>query len=560
MSDINMTEPEFIPFTIDEDDWLPQKRRRQTKDQALYGVFNREESDEETYDKPVQFTSAHRPDKAPRDHHSAHSQPTKPADLEKMYGVGLKLMQMKGFQVGKGIGKHGQGRVDPVEVARRGRKEGLSFAKPESAAAVKPQVLKTPSWAQPKSELIRPGRSIQEVREDLQEMLVSQPGVLTSITDMRSGAPVKIVDFSQLSAPQYKTQLRAAESQELLQLERRVQTDKDTLLALEYEEKQLQLTIDKTQQLLVSQASALDYLDSFLEADLDALALVQTLRTFEHNWLSLAETFGLREKYALSLGTAAFKRLWRGWRFEEEPLRGLKAAKEWTNWLTATSAWLFEPWQVQAMLFISTRWSPRQERGELIDNLALWKGLLPKDVWDAVSTEVKGKLQRELESWEPRTARVPLHTWVHPWLSLLDLSDLWGLLVPKLAKVLANWHPADPSAKAFLSPWKDVLGSYWVSLLKRHILPKLVQVLHELPLDSAECEMVDWVLAWLDMFPVDELTSVLLSEFYPRWRRHLKALMSQPSFDLDAMESWYSEWQRRIPVVDLSKVFSELGL
>jgi len=559
-----MSEPEFIPFNIDEADLLPYKRRHQTKEEALYGVFGQEASDEESYDKPVKFAFGQRRDREIRENLQSHkpdqSTQMKPENLQKLYGKGLKLMQMKGFEVGKGIGKNLQGRVEPVEIERRNKKQGLSFTKPENISS-KPTKLATPSWAKKKTELIiEPKRSIQEVRDDLQEMIISQPSVLTSITDMRSGKPVKVVDFSMLNDPQNPDQVREAEAQELMQMERKCQTDKDTLVALEYEEQMLQESIEKSSSLLLQQEAALDYLEDLNWFDLDATELLVILKTFEFNWPVIADDFRLRDKYALKLGKEAFSRLWKGWRFEEEPLRGFQASKLWTEWLSNIASSIFEPWVVQVVLFISARWNPLRKLGELDNDLKQWKSILPLTIWSSVESAIQGKLQRELEAWDPRKAKVSLHIWIHPWLSLVDLSELWQILVPKLGNVLTHWHPADPSAYKFLKPWAHVLGTYWESLLKRHILPKLVQVLHECPLDSAECEMLDYVFIWLDIFPSGVLFSAFQSEFYPRWYTHLKSKLIETDYDLASVETWYTAWQQRVPILDLSRVFVELGM
>lgn len=554
---------EFIPFTVDDEDFLPLKRHRQSKDEALYGVFNSHESAEEDYDKPVKFAFGQKKDREIGEEHKSQTEPRqkplKVEDYEKLYGKGLKFMQKKGFQLGNGIGKNGQGRIEPVEISRRGKKEGLSFSRPENTAPV-PAKLEPPKWSKRPSELIKPKQSIQEVREDLQEKLYTQPGVLSSIIDMRSGVPTKIVDFTKLNDPHDSYQTRDSEAQELIQMERKIQTDKDTLVALEYEEKQLELSIAKSQSILLGQVEAIEYLSNIETARLDVIELLDMLKTFEHNWPLIAEDYGLRDRFALVLGADAFKRLWSDWRFEEDPMRGFQAAKLWTGWLQTLSAVLFEPWQVQVVLYISTRWNPKRELGELDSNLKLWQQILPTSIWEVVGDAILHKLQSELEAWDPRTSRLALHIWIHPWLALLDLSELWQNLVPKLGKVLTNWHPADPSAHKFLKPWAYVLGAHWENLLKRSILPKLVQVLHEVPLETAESEMLDYVLMWLDIFPSQTLLSAIMLEFYPRWRSYLKLKLIETNYDLDAVQVWYSAWQQRLPILDLSRVFTELGL
>ena len=53
---------------------------------------------------------------------------------------------------------------------------------------------------------------------------------------------------------------------------------------------------------------------------------------------------------------------------------------------------------------------------------------------------------------------MPLHAWLHPWLPMLQtrLQDLHPGIRFKLATALQQWHPADQSAMALLSPWHHV--------------------------------------------------------------------------------------------------------
>ena len=68
------------------------------------------------------------------------------------------------------------------------------------------------------------------------------------------------------------------------------------------------------------------------------------------------------------------------------------------------------------------------------------------------------QLWQAVEAWEPRRETVPLHAWLHPWLPMLQarLQDLHPGIRFKLATALQQWHPADQSAMALLSPWHHV--------------------------------------------------------------------------------------------------------
>lgn len=82
----------------------------------------------------------------------------------------------------------------------------------------------------------------------------------------------------------------------------------------------------------------------------------------------------------------------------------------------------------------------------------------------------------EVESWNPLTDTVPIHSWIHPWLPLMQarLEPLYSPIRNKLANALQKWHPSDSSAKLILQPWKDVFtpGS-WEAFMVKNIVPKL---------------------------------------------------------------------------------------
>lgn len=100
----------------------------------------------------------------------------------------------------------------------------------------------------------------------------------------------------------------------------------------------------------------------------------------------------------------------------------------------------------------------------------------------------------QVESWNPLTDTVPIHSWVHPWLPLMQarLEPLYSPIRSKLASALQKWHPSDSSAKLILQPWKDVFtpGS-WEAFMVKNIVPKLGKEPGK-PTRSTETSSVDF--------------------------------------------------------------------
>ncbi|PIO26301.1 hypothetical protein AB205_0129330 [Aquarana catesbeiana] len=113
----------------------------------------------------------------------------------------------------------------------------------------------------------------------------------------------------------------------------------------------------------------------------------------------------------------------------------------------------------------------------MVDFLDSWVHLLPVWILDNILDQlIFPKLQKEVENWNPLTDTVPIHSWIHPWLPLMQsrLEPLFSPIRNKLASALQKWHPSDSSAKLILQPWKDVFtpGS-WDAFMVKNIVPKL---------------------------------------------------------------------------------------
>ena len=116
--------------------------------------------------------------------------------------------------------------------------------------------------------------------------------------------------------------------------------------------------------------------------------------------------------------------------------------------------------------------------------------VLPKWISDNILDHlIFPVLHREVESWNPLTDSVPIHSWLHPWLPLMHdrLEPLYQSIRTKLAKALESWQPSDSSAKSVLSPWRRVFKQgTWDGFMNKYIVPKLVTTMQQFVIDPRQ--------------------------------------------------------------------------
>lgn len=162
-----------------------------------------------------------------------------------------------------------------------------------------------------------------------------------------------------------------------------------------------------------------------------------------------------------------------------------------------------------------------------------------------------------MDNWNPLTDTVPIHSWIHPWLPLLQsrLEPLYPPIRSKLSNALQRWHPSDTSARLILQPWKDVFTpGAWEAFMVKNIIPKLgtyffvisigmkyiyffqsrpfsftccdisffpplALCLEELVINPHQQQMepFNWVMDWEGMLSPSSLVSLLDKNFFPKW-------------------------------------------
>ena len=132
---------------------------------------------------------------------------------------------------------------------------------------------------------------------------------------------------------------------------------------------------------------------------------------------------------------------------------------------------------------VANEWDPRYPE-PLLQFWDAWvdsRILGDSSIVDQIKTQLLlPKMNETVVKWDPLRETIPIHTWIHPWLTILKdiLQPLYIPIRQKLMNALQHWHPSDGSAQAILSPWHNVFDEpSWDQVMARCIVPKLLYVM-----------------------------------------------------------------------------------
>jgi len=253
------------------------------------------------------------------------------------------------------------------------------------------------------------------------------------------------------------------------------------------------------------------------------------------------------------------------WNPLEEPMRGVETMQKWHGILAEQEGQysheqgfmgpyeklVWEVWMPIMRKTVSNTWEPRSSDA-LIEVLETWMPLLPPWILSNVLDQlILPRIQTEVNSWNPLTDTIPIHSWLHPWLPLMGdrLDVLWDPIRHKLASALNNWHPSDPSAKLILTPWLEVWSRPSTDgFLIKNIVPKLSLAMGEFIINPQQqhLDTWNWFMMWMNVCPLSSMVAVLQKHFFPKWHRVLHTwLSSSPNYT--EVTKWYTGWKQMMP-------------
>ncbi|XP_008334939.1 tuftelin-interacting protein 11 [Cynoglossus semilaevis] len=352
---------------------------------------------------------------------------------------------------------------------------------------------------------------------------------------------------------------------DILQSARRLEHEKDIVVSLSHESEALQKRLDAEQEAIQRMEAVLALVDRFPSDDVapgegptlqECAQIFETLQTDfyeEYKMMGLADL-------AVAVVHPLLKQKLCSW----DPLKDnsyfLEDVGQWRAILESRDLHSSAPdsnmdpyhrllWEVWIPVIrpCVLGWQPRIV-GPMVDCLEMWAPLLPVWIRDHLLEQlILPRLQREVETWNPLTDTVPIHSWIHPWLPLLQsrLEPLYPPIRSKLSNALQRWHPSDSSARLILQPWKDVFTpGAWEAFMVKNIIPKLALCLEELVINPHQQQMepFHWVMDWEGMLSPSSLVSLLDKNFFPKWLQVLCSWLSNnPNYE--EITKWYLGWK-----------------
>lgn len=410
-------------------------------------------------------------------------------------GFGMKMLEKFGWDKGSGLGKNGQGIVDPIEVNVRPKNMGLGFNKyrPKEAAlsVMQESTLEDePTCSIERKEklwLEQDGRSRKRKKEYVteEELVVAKKqerglNVVEKVLDMRGPQVRVLTSLKNLNAneenlndtpmPELRRNLRKNVDLAELDVQKRdwdLRYEKQTVIDLREEKQKLRDDVAR-------QKEEVDRLDQIV-TELDRLENeghlgLLTLESLAYSFGELQKVF-LEEYKLFSLSKVAcffayplFHKLFQGWDPLVKPTDHLSIVSIWKDLLNVDheifDSLLMEVVVPALRMSITNTWQAKHPE-PLLRFLDSWQEVLPYSALETLLDHiVMPKLSAAVDSWDPRQDKIPVHVWVHPWLPFLD-QKLEAFLYPTIQYklehcVLKAWLPSDTSAYTILSPWKSV--------------------------------------------------------------------------------------------------------
>lgn len=557
-------------------------------------VKPQDEPDSEEEDVDPRFDLTAKPDAEPKE------QGPKPAAKNKMsfaqmsssYGKGFAMLQKMGFS-GGGLGKHEDGIANPIEVKVRQGKQGIQdedekvdqdlYGNEKSSNTRSVEELLGSSQAQSSGPKASEGwkkddrggaKRPKTVYKTAAEVAAQagEPKTMR-IIDMRGPETKVASSFSELRAAisgdtvkslkelRHNTRLLVAKYEDKIRsFAERKKHYEDILLAVSKEQEQTKAAKSLSPSDVKHCKNMVKKIEDLRRLQDQGTISLQDLSTsFASLRSERPKEFQALRVYdmAVSLAVSVAKRDLAAWKPLKKPKEGISAIASWKGALedrdVKAVTLLCDEVLLPKLRVALIDWSVRDFES-CIQLFECCQKNLPTDATEELGAHViLPRLQVEVDNWDPRTDKMPVHIWIHPWLPILGkkLNSLWTPIRFKLSACLDQWDPSDRSACAVLKPWQHVFEpANWEPLVEKLLL-KLERAISSTPVlpSGQDLKPIEDLLAWLDIVPVDLVARVLETALFPQWHKALRHWLRSPECDFNEVLQWYQGWRTLLPEI-----------
>lgn len=525
----------------------------------------------------------------------------------------MKMLEKMGWQKGLGIGKDLQGRSTPIEASVRKGKGAIGLYGSENNDKYEKNIegeetLKKSKqrgqWKKDELKKKQPKYLIKTAEEILLEndestdykslsknTLFTQTTSKIKIIDMTGREQKVLYDYASLSRRHNRPDdhdekpskntfelpelvhnldlLVNMTEEDIIKNDRQLKYHEDMIVSMRNEEKRTSEKIEQEKRQIDSIQKIIELIDKCEKMTIDTSKanisdLIDMFKYLKNNFYQEYKVYNLSE-LCLPLLVPIFSRLYTNWNpfnDEDNKVLYLENYREWKTILEDANSsshrhqmdtfhrLLWESW-MPSVRFAIQRHNIR-ECLSIIDFIDAWSSIVPYWMIENILEQfILPKLTSEVENWNPLTDTVPVHAWIHPWLPLMKekLDILFPTIRQKLGNALLNWYPSDESAKAILTPWRNVFSTgSWDAFMVKHIVPKLAQLLRDFNINPRSQNIDTWnyVQAWEDLIPSASYISLIDEIFFPKWLFVLSSwLNTKPNYD--EVSRWYLGWKSQFP-------------
>ncbi|PJF17149.1 hypothetical protein PSACC_03040 [Paramicrosporidium saccamoebae] len=488
-------------------------------------------------------------------------------------GFGMKMLLKMGYKMGSGLGKEGEGIINPIEVKLRARNTGLGFddkrdAEPRLAGSrvAESQTKRKVSWRR-REESSPSEEEYDDTPKSVPTKIYDYTGSavreLSSLAEMHSISQVEIVRF-----PELRHNITLLISMAM----REVQTAKGGRQNEEYTSNRLAEEHLRLGGELLQLETKREELATLKKLLYRATELPGKDSEEYFSWTEKAMSFmddnlHLTENRLLASGAivGAFTPIFRNFEITDreflekmQRLFRMSSVGKYFSPVDQLIVTLVIP-KLRSALLESLQYCESSQQGA--DLLTKWVPLMADAVMDQLySVTLLPALERILDGWDPR--RIALHIWLLPWLSCLapyfakerncDSRDaFYTALRRKL--LLCLQQVQDPLSQGeMLSYWKPPVlpKREFDVLVGRGILPHIeARLEHDLIIDptNQDISLLHQAISWNNIIESAVLAPYIERPLFAKLKRVLYDWMTSSGADLDEITQWYLAWKSLFP-------------